>query len=130
MIVADASVVIAALIEPGSLGRAAMRRLETGIVAAPEVVDLEVVSGLRGLVRGGRLDAVNAGRSLAGLQALPLQRFPHEPLLPRIWQLRDNLTAYDASYVALAETLGCSLVTGDAGIAHSPGLRCRVEVLV
>ena len=61
--------------------------------------------------------------------ALPIRRLPHAPLLPRIWALRDNLTAYDAAYVALAEAIGAPLLTADRKLARAPGIDCEVELL-
>jgi predicted nucleic acid-binding protein len=66
---------------------------------------------------------------LADLDALRLERAPHGPLLGRCWELRDNLTIYDAAYVALAESVEATLLTGDARLARSPGIRCSVEVI-
>ncbi len=70
-----------------------------------------------------------AATAVTDLAALSLDRMPHRPLLARCWELRDNLTPYDASYVALAERLGVTLVTADARLARAPGIRCDVEVL-
>jgi predicted nucleic acid-binding protein len=99
------------------------------VLAAPDLVDLEVLSVLRGRVAGGLLDRPRAEFALADLLAMPLTRAPHRSLLPRCWELRDNLTAYDAAYVALAETLAIDLLTADARLARSTGPRCRIEVL-
>ncbi len=83
----------------------------------------------RWLVQGkvGRSRADQAVDDLAGL---PIERYPHLALLPRVWELRHNLTPYDAAYVALAEALGAVLVTADARLAEAPGLRCAIELLV
>ncbi|HVC10084.1 MAG TPA: hypothetical protein VNE59_00470 [Burkholderiales bacterium] len=67
--------------------------------------------------------------ALEDLTDLPLERYPHQPLLPRIWDLRSNATAYDAAYLALAEALGATLVTRDAALASVPGHSVRVEVI-
>ena len=77
----------------------------------------------------GRLDDRRSAQALSDLAALPLRRAPHQPLLGRIWQLRENLTVYDAAYVALAETLDVLLLTADAGVDAAPGINCEVEVL-
>jgi predicted nucleic acid-binding protein len=98
-------------------------------LVAPELVDLEVLSTLRRAARGGRLDERRSGQALHDLAALPLRRVPHLPLLPRVWELRDNLTAYDAAYVALAEALDALLLTADAAMGKASGVRCEVEVL-
>ena len=96
---------------------------------APALIDLEVVSVWRGLARGGRLDARRARLALEDLRALPLQRVDHTRLMERCWELRDNLTVYDAAYVALAEALGATLLTGDARLSKATGPRCAIEVL-
>ena len=75
------------------------------------------------------LDARRAGFALDDLMSLPATRYPHAPFARRVWDLRANLTPYDAAYVALAESLGCVLVTSDARLARAPGIRCEVEVL-
>jgi predicted nucleic acid-binding protein len=92
-------------------------------------VDLEVLSVLRRQAGAGLLDARRAGLALHDLVDLPVTRYPHAPFAPRVWELRSNLTPYDAAYVALAESLGCMLVTADARLARSPGIRCAVEVV-
>lgn len=96
---------------------------------APIQLDLEVVSALRGMARVGRLTDDQCGAAIATLRSAPIHRHPHLPLLDRIWELRHNVTPYDAAYVALAERLGATLVTGDRRLAQAPGVRCRVEVV-
>lgn len=81
----------------------------------------------RGLIRGGHLDARRVELALADLRALPIERVDHTALLPRCWELRDNLTIYDAAYVALAEALQVPLLTGDRRLASSKGPRCVIE---
>lgn len=98
-------------------------------MAAPELVDLEVASVLRRQVKAAAVDSRRARLALDDLAALPLRRAPHVPLLTRCWELRDNLTIYDAAYVALAEILEADLLTGDARLARAPGSRCRIEVV-
>lgn len=129
MLVVDASVLAAALADDGSDGAMARARLHGEKLAGPTLVDLEVTSVLCGRVRGGHLTAHRAGLALADLKALPMQRVPHTALLDRIWELRDNLTVYDAAYVALAEILGAPLVTADRKLAGATGPACRVETL-
>lgn len=75
------------------------------------------------------MDGRRAALALADLSALPLRRAPHRPLLPRCWELRDNLTIYDAAYVALAETLEVLLLTGDSRLAKATGPTCNIEIL-
>lgn len=129
MIVVDASVLAPALLDDEAAGDRTRRRLQAEDLAAPELVDLEVISVLRRAARSGAADAGRAQRALAHLQALPVARAPHRPLLPRIWELRDNLSAYDAAYVSLAEALSVVLLTADRRLAVAPGARCDVEVL-
>lgn len=129
VLVVDASVIAVALADDGGDGDAARARLRGERLAAPELLDLEVASVLRGQLRAGALDVRRAELALTDLSALPLQRAPHRPLLGRCWELRDNLTVYDAAYVALAEALAADLLTGDRRLSKAPGLRCRIEVL-
>jgi predicted nucleic acid-binding protein len=129
VIVVDASVLAPTLADDGADGDRARLRLRGEQLVAPELVDLEVLSTLRRAVRAGRLDERRSGQALDDLAALPLRRVPHLPLLARAWELRDNLTAYDAAYVALAESLRALLLTADGGIEKASGVRCDVEVL-
>lgn len=129
MIVVDASVVATALADDSSDGDRARARLHGEQLAAPELLDLEVASVLRGQMRARQIDARRAELALSDLDALRVQRAPHRPLMRRCWQLRDNLTIYDAAYVALAETLDVGLLTADRRLAKAPGPRCRIEVL-
>jgi predicted nucleic acid-binding protein len=129
VIVVDASVLAPALADDGADGDQARLRLRGEQLVAPELVDLEVLSTLRRAVRAGRLDERRSGQALDDLAAFPLRRVPHLPLLARAWELRDNLTAYDAAYVALAESLRALLLTADGGIEKASGVRCEVEVL-
>lgn len=98
-------------------------------MAAPELIDLEVQSVLRSGVRRGLLDERRARLAWSDLASTPLRRAPHRPLLPRAWELRDNLTTYDAAYVALAEILGATLLTTDRKLANAPGIRCDVDLV-
>lgn len=84
----------------------------------------------RGSARAGRLDPHRGGQALDDLADLPMQRVVHTALLARCWELRDDLTTYDAAYVALAEVLQATLLTGDRRLAHAPGPRCAVELVV
>lgn len=129
MIVVDASVLTPALADDGADGDLARAHLRGQVLAAPGLIDLEVSSILRRLVLSERLPVPRAQQALADLIALPLQRAPHLPLLARCWSLRDNLSVYDGSYVALAESLDCVLLTADARLSRAPGLRCIVEVV-
>lgn len=127
--VCDASVLVAFLAHDGDRGAAAREALTTGIVAAPSLVDLEVLHALRGRWLGGRLSEDQL-EPLAGLlMRTPLLRYPVQRLGPQILRYRHNLTIYDASYVVLAETLGVELVTFDRGMAAVPGARCSIRLL-
>jgi predicted nucleic acid-binding protein len=129
VIVVDASVLATALSDDGPDGDRSRERLRGERLTAPGLIDLEVVSVLRRLHAAGQLDARRADLALTDLIDLPLRRQPHKPFLPRCWELRANLTSYDAAYVALAEALDVTLVTADHRISRAPGARCAVEVL-
>ena len=129
VIVPDASVLAVALADDGPDGDLARDRLHGERLAAPEIIDLEVLSVLRRQLRVGGLDLRRAVLAVRDLQDLPLDRAPHQPLVHRCWELRDNLTPYDAAYVALAELLDVSVVTGDNHLARAPGPRCPIEVI-
>lgn len=129
MLVIDASVLAVALADDGADGNAARGRLRGEDLVAPELLDLEVVSVLRGQMIAGALDARRADLALNDLSAMPVKRAPHLPLLRRCWELRENLTTYDASYVALAEALDVLLLTGDRRLARASGPRCQIELL-
>lgn len=129
MLVVDASVLVVALGDDGPDGDRARQRLRGEDLAAPELLDLEVASVLRRQVSTGALDARRAGLALTDLLAIPVRRASHLPLLSRCWELRENLTVYDAAYVALAEALEVDLLAGDSRLAKAPGPRCSIEVL-
>jgi predicted nucleic acid-binding protein len=129
VIVVDASVVVTALGSDEPDGDRVRARIRSDQLVAPHLIDVEVVSAWRRLVAAGELDERSAQRALADLASIPLRRSTHDPLLPRCWELRHNLTPYDATYVALAELLDSPLLTFDARLAAAPGIRCEVEVL-
>lgn len=105
-------------------------RLGDEELATPHLIDSEVTNVLRRLVRLGNLTEEQGGLALEGFSRLAITRYPADWLRPRMWALRHNLTAYDATYVALAETIeATALLTTDARLANAPGLRCPVEVL-
>ena len=97
--------------------------------AAPDHLTIEVASALRGRVAGGRLTPTRATEALNDLAGAPVARYDTRRLLARIWEQRDNLTTYDAGYVALAEALDCPLLTADRRLARTPGIRCEVETV-
>ena len=127
MIVADISMLVPALGDDGQYGKTARQRLLDEHLAAPELVDLELLSAFRRLVRSGRMSALRATTALTGFSELAINRSAHRPMLARCWELRENLTPYDAAYVA--ERLGVVLVTADNRLGRAPGIRCDVEVL-
>lgn len=130
MIVLDASVVLELLLRTPDAGRIDARvfdRRET--LHAPHLLDVEVAHVLRRYVSRGEISSPRGQQSLELLGAFPLRRYAHQPLLPRIWQLRENLTGYDAAYVALAESLGAVLLTRDERLASSPGHAATIELV-
>ena len=129
MLVIDASVLAVALLDDGEEGDTVRDRLHGEELAAPALIDLEVASVWRGLARGGQLDPRRVGLALDDLRDLPIHRVQHTPLLTRCWDLRDNLTIYDAAYVALAEALQVTLLTGDRRLGRATGPRCTIEVV-
>ncbi|CAN5364868.1 MAG: type II toxin-antitoxin system VapC family toxin [Nocardioidaceae bacterium] len=130
MIVVDASVLATALGDDDVDGDRFRARLRGESLSAPELIDLEVASALRRQSASGLLNDRRAAQALSDLIELPMRRVPHRHLLARSWELRDNLTVYDASYVALAEALDLPLVTADRRLARAAGIGCAVEVLV
>ena len=130
MIVVDASALLEVLLNtPASSGIA--ERLFGGkdTLHAPHVLDLEIAQVLRRYTLSGEMNAARGEQALEDLADLPLNRYPHDIFLSRIWALRRNLTAYDAAYLALAEALDAPLVTRDTALARAPGHRARVEVI-
>lgn len=129
MIVLDASAAIELLLRGATSDRLVSRVFARGErLAAPHLLDLEIAQVLRRYVAAGEIDGARAGLALADHAAMRITRYPHDALLSRIWKLRRNCTAYDASYLALAESLRCPLVTCDAALAKIPGLAVAVEV--
>ena len=96
---------------------------------APHLIDIEVAQVLRRYATTGQLPVERCREALADMADLPLTRYPHDFLLPRIWELRGNLTAHDAAYVALAEALDATLLTRDKRLASAPGYHARVELV-
>ena len=130
MIVLDASVLVELLLHTAA-GQQIAARIEDPALGlhVPELADVEVAQALRRLARDGDLDDADATAALDDLRALDLLRHSHEPLLDRIWELRGNLTAYDAVYVALAEVLDAPLLTCDARLARAPGTTARIDLV-
>jgi predicted nucleic acid-binding protein len=130
MIVLDASAIIELLLGT-QRGRAVAARIADPALAlhVPHLADIEVVQAIRRYVRDGDLTAAAAAAAIADLRALDLERHPHEPLLDRVWALRQNLTAYDAVYIALAEALDAILLTCDRRLARAPGAHRRTQLV-
>lgn len=126
MIVLDASAVIELLLRTPA-GDAIVRRIDGETLASPHLLDVEVAQVMRRYERAGEVTASRARQVLLDLADLDAARFAHDVLLARVWQLRSNLTAYDAVYVALAEALGAPLLTCDGRLARAPGHRARIE---
>ena len=130
MIVIDASVLANAVGDDESAGALARRRLQAaGAASAPDLVDVETVSVLRRRWLKGDLTDDRFRNAIDDLLALPITRFPTGPLMLMAFELRANVTAYDACYVALAEALDCTLVTSDRRLASAPTISCSTEVL-
>jgi predicted nucleic acid-binding protein len=130
VIVIDASAVIELLLRSPTGARVGARLFERPApLHAPHLLDVEVVQVLRRFQTRGELTPDRGAAALHLLEVLPMRRHPHAPLVPRMWSLRANLTAYDAVYVALAEALGAVLITCDARLGGAPGLRATIEVV-
>lgn len=130
MIVVDASAILEVLLGTPA-GLRVMERLfaPAETLHAPHLLDLEVVQVLRRYTFAGELSPTRGLEALEDLAELPITRYPHDLLVPRIWELRGNLTAYDAAYVALAEALTAPLVTRDAALASPRLHQAKVELL-
>ena len=130
MIVLDASAVVEWLLQLPRARQVAERLADLDEpLHAPHLIDVEVAQVVRRLTSNGVVRAGRGAHALADLADLDLERHPHDVLLPRVWRLRDNLTAYDATYVALAEALDAPLVTLDARLATAPGHEARIDVV-
>ena len=125
MIVVDASAAVAALLNDGP----ARRAIEREQLHAPHLIDSEVANALRRATAAGRLGADAAWAALDAWRRLGLTRYPAHSFLDRIWDLRNNLSAYDATYVALAELLDCTLLTADSRLGGAPRIGCPVTVV-
>lgn len=130
MIVLDASILVDLVGDDGEAGHLARRILaQHGSASIPDLADVETVSALRRLWLNGELDPTRFESAIEYLAALPVMRHPALPFLPRIFALKNDLTPYDAVYVALAEALNCPLITADTRLANAPGIRCDVELI-
>lgn len=125
MIVVDASAALSALLNAGP----ARRALAAEQVHVPHLIDSEIASGLRRRVAAGQMSPHAGWSALDAWRHLGVIRYPVFAILDRVWQLRDNLSAYDASYVALAEIVDCALLTADGRLGRAPDIRCLVTVV-
>jgi predicted nucleic acid-binding protein len=122
ILVTDASVIVRGLEVDG----AARRFLLEDEIQIPHLADSEIAHALRAQVKRGRVSGEDALSRLREWQRLGVARYPSVMLLPRVWDLRDSLSAYDATYVALAEALECPLATADLRLTRAPGPRCEI----
>ena len=130
MIVLDASVMVEVLLNKLSVERFLYRLFDPHEeLHAPHLIDLEAAQALRRYQASGEMSPHRARQALLAFSEMSLERHPHWPFLDRIWELRRNLTAYDAAYVALAEALGAPLLTCDRALALAPGHRATVELI-
>lgn len=130
MIVVDASALLEVLLRTSAAGPVEERVFDPEeTLHAPHLIDVEVTQVLRRYTLSGEAVPERCRTALADLMDFPLTRYPHAFLLPRVWELRSNLTAYDAVYVALAEALDAPLLTRDQRLANSPGHRARIELV-
>ena len=127
-VVVDASAIVAALVDSGEAGRWVESQLVDESLAAPHLMPVEATNILRRAVLAGAISTDVASLAHHDLLQLRVDYVPYEPLAMRVWQLRDNLSAYDAWYVGLAEALGVPLITLDERIARAPGVQCEVRV--
>lgn len=130
MIVVDASAILEVLLNTPVAGRVGTRLFAAGeTLHAPHLIDLEVAQVLRRYTTSGDLDPRRGLEALEDLLAFPLARYAHAVLLPRIWELRHTVTAYDGAYLALAEALAAPLLTRDARLASARGHAAHIELL-
>lgn len=130
MIVVDASAVIEVLLGTAAARRVAERFFADGeTLHAPHLLDVEVAQVLRRYGLAGTFSAERGAEALEDLADLPITRYPPQPFMSRIWDLRHNVTAYDAAYLALAEALSAPLVTRDSKLASAPGHQARIELM-
>ena len=127
-VVVDASVLVAAMVDSGREGTWAEGALAEGALAGPQLALAEATNILLRLERAGDISRLEANSAQSDLLRLDIELFPFAPFGDRVWALRSNLTSYDAWYVALAEALGCPLVTLDRKLSRAPGPTCDIIV--
>ena len=131
MIVVDASALLEVLLLTPASEKVSERLWgQNESLHAPHLLDLEVTQVLRRYTLSGEMDANRGGQALEDFADLNLNRYPHDVFLPRIWSLRQNLTAYDAAYIALAEALEAPLITRDAALTRASGHLAHVELIL
>lgn len=128
MLVVDTSAVLETLAARDPAPGLVERLAEDGDLHAPHLIDTEILHALRRMRLAGEISAERAADARSDFAELALVRYAHEPLSDRVWALRENLTAYDATFVALAETLSARLVTCDARLASAPGHEAQIEL--
>jgi len=130
VIVVDASILANVVGDDSVDGRRARSEIRSAVdVAAPDLVDVETLAVLRKRWLAGTITDRRFAAAVGDLEAIDLDRYPTLRLMRRAYELRANVTAYDATYVALAEALDCGLLTGDRRLANAPGSRCPIRVL-
>jgi predicted nucleic acid-binding protein len=128
VIVVDSSALVIAAVEESPRGARVRNALLDGAIA-PHLIDAEVGQGLRKMVLRGELESASGLRALGSARRLVTRRLAHGPLSARAWELRENVSFYDALYVALAEARRLTLLTADTRLARAPGTRCDFEVV-
>ena len=126
-LVVDASLVVSALVDAGNTGIWAESLLASGPLGAPHLMPVEVTNILRRAAAKGEITQDVASMAHADLLDLRVELYPYAPFAARVWELRDNVTSYDAWYIALAESLGVSVATLDYRMAQAPGTRCSFK---
>jgi predicted nucleic acid-binding protein len=127
--VCDASAIAAVLLDAGADGEWATRTISAGPIVAPTIVTYETANVVRRHELTGKISSDQAAQAHADLLDLAIELWPYDLLATRAWELRKNLSIYDAAYVALAEMTELPLVTLDAHLAKAPGVRCQIETL-
>ncbi|HZQ33250.1 MAG TPA: type II toxin-antitoxin system VapC family toxin [Mycobacterium sp.] len=127
LLVADASTVVALLLDSGPSGRWAAEKTRHADLYAPSLMPFECANVFRRHAQAGLISDDQASQAHADLVDLPIEFWPYEAIAARVWELRSNLTSYDAAYVAVAELLDATVLTLDRRLSRAPGLRCRID---